>query len=1249
MVGQTETQNPRSASAAAQGPAASDRLLPAKVKLELEKNRTIVFLNKKVQDLTRKLQLCHDDLFEYEKTLTDLKNEQREISVELPIKYGHLQTQYLHVQKTAAGALAEKHRRSSVVPVFRFWVSYVNGKKGHLHLGSIVERRRNRALLVQSLENWQETTRRARRAVSQRERKLKEGCFTSWSDSVSLKSLLEAKLQKFTLVHAPFHQKRLAGTIFQAWLAWLKVSKQLRVKEAFVSNRVLKRVLGATFVSWASWVARRVANYGRATKYLRRRRRLNAFRGWSSVVERRRRHEAIVSKSSDSRRRRTLANVMSAWRAAARRERALRQKEAILRLRFQTNLLRNSVASWQSVATRERKVQRARAGFEEKRVRSALKAWWNMCALKRRVREFSGKLRSKRVKACFALWKHLKERFAYSKLVSMQRYHQKKRKLAYQLFCRWRFRVISDSRHVLIKKLETFEEGLAEVIVPHIASPLKTARQAQAQVRAKSDVNQVAVSVSAVDSFQWHRFSKGYLINRASHSAVFVRSPSARLPQFKGQYLIFGGHDLESRQNIFTIVNINVHMGDMASLRFKAEIAFEADTSIDGPCPRSDHCMCAIDHDNVAIFGGFDGTKELGDVYQITWVNEPLPEIQCKRLVSHLDSPVRRSHHTVCKYDKPDGTTKFILFGGFSKKNGGLMNDVWSFDIKSNSWQLLEATGDIPSPRRDHCAVVVNSSEMLVFGGFNGTENVNEFFSFNLLTLRWTKIMCDGQVPGARRQHSMVQVDKDNVVICGGIDRSEVLQDIHVFNVNSLQCHPMGAVLDGGRCLHSCASLGSNLLLFGGVTGAGEAVNDLLLLEHVAASSTAYLSSKANSLQDKIYKLEKELDSEIASKTTFKTHHAKEKTRNTFLESSLKNSIEQQKELANSYGVIKGKLSKHRKEERALEQSCRDLKKLLAVRNKEIHDAKKRVSATLKHCDEKVLETKSLTRQLEQANKRIESHESLLKEQTLNLQKLTETLQSSSDNLSAQQREKESLEYELTDRKSEVNHLEKVTLSLEEKLQSEISSASEVEKDLNALEAQKVALEIELDDLKQQERTRIALESAKRPKDAAIQVSPMEESVSKSTQSMAFGEWTDFLKAMIRAEEQAQSEQDEAKKSLEKDLRKNLERMAAEMFDLGARNKSLGDQLEYKDLQNSKLVQTISALEDQNKFLEASLAASKNMQQDAYRLVEEAQGAAESEISKLKMEISRLRSSKYKQDLMESTSLEDRKQIDQQE
>ena len=79
------------------------------------------------------------------------------------------------------------------------------------------------------------------------------------------------------------------------------------------------------------------------------------------------------------------------------------------------------------------------------------------------------------------------------------------------------------------------------------------------------------------------------------------------------------------------------------------------------------------------------------------------------------------------------------------------------------------------------------------------------------------------------------------------------------------------------------------------------------------------------------------------------------------------------------------------------------------------------------------------------------------------------------------------------------------------------------------------------------------------------------------------------------------------------------------------------------------LVQSISALEDQNKFLEASLAASKNMQQDAYRLVEEAQGAAESEISKLKMEISRLRSSKYKQDLMESTSLEDRKQIDQQE
>ena len=37
-------------------------------------------------------------------------------------------------------------------------------------------------------------------------------------------------------------------------------------------------------------------------------------------------------------------------------------------------------------------------------------------------------------------------------------------------------------------------------------------------------------------------------------------------------------------------------------------LIFESDTSLDGPSPRSDHCMCENGEWSVLVFGGFDGT-----------------------------------------------------------------------------------------------------------------------------------------------------------------------------------------------------------------------------------------------------------------------------------------------------------------------------------------------------------------------------------------------------------------------------------------------------------------------------------------------------------------------------------------------------------------------------------------------------------------------------------------------------------------
>jgi hypothetical protein len=56
----------------------------------------------------------------------------------------------------------------------------------------------------------------------------------------------------------------------------------------------------------------------------------------------------------------------------------------------------------------------------------------------------------------------------------------------------------------------------------------------------------------------------------------------------------------------------------------------------------------------------------------------------------------------------------FCRFGGYGGTHK--LNDTWSFNILTRKWTDLQCTGSIPSPRVGHAAVVVGDV-MYVFGG----------------------------------------------------------------------------------------------------------------------------------------------------------------------------------------------------------------------------------------------------------------------------------------------------------------------------------------------------------------------------------------------------------------------------------------------------------------------------------------------------------------------------------------------------
>ncbi len=67
------------------------------------------------------------------------------------------------------------------------------------------------------------------------------------------------------------------------------------------------------------------------------------------------------------------------------------------------------------------------------------------------------------------------------------------------------------------------------------------------------------------------------------------------------------------------------------------------------------------------------------------------------------------------------------VFGG---STGSAMNDFHRLDLSTNKWSQVSSTGPVPGHRFCHVACVYNTS-MYVFGGYNGSNRLNDFMVFN--------------------------------------------------------------------------------------------------------------------------------------------------------------------------------------------------------------------------------------------------------------------------------------------------------------------------------------------------------------------------------------------------------------------------------------------------------------------------------------------------------------------------------------
>jgi hypothetical protein len=146
-------------------------------------------------------------------------------------------------------------------------------------------------------------------------------------------------------------------------------------------------------------------------------------------------------------------------------------------------------------------------------------------------------------------------------------------------------------------------------------------------------------------------------------------------------------------------------------------------------------------------------------------------------------SPFPRRFHALSTIATAAG--ELYLFGG--NTHDRTRNDLYMISTRDFSTTLLQTSGDVPSPRYGHLAVLIGTT-FLVWGGRTDSSDDDDSFYlldlgtsdlFNVKTLQlirvfcvpvsreWTRIVVDGPGPGGRYYHTMTLVGSKLFVFGG--------------------------------------------------------------------------------------------------------------------------------------------------------------------------------------------------------------------------------------------------------------------------------------------------------------------------------------------------------------------------------------------------------------------------------------------------------------------------------------------------
>jgi N-acetylneuraminic acid mutarotase len=213
-----------------------------------------------------------------------------------------------------------------------------------------------------------------------------------------------------------------------------------------------------------------------------------------------------------------------------------------------------------------------------------------------------------------------------------------------------------------------------------------------------------------------------------------------------------------------------------------------------------------------------------GNAFQDIWVYHADSNAWSQFIQSTM-RPTARSFHTAV-WDTLGG--RMLIFGG-QDSSGRPLNDLWSYELSSNTWARLSPDGLSPSERYEHSAVWDPlHNQMLIFGGHNPAGGRHDdLWVYQATTNTWLSATGTGPLPAARERHTAIwDATNARMLVFAGLGQHDELGDLWSYEPSSKawsQLPPIGVRPSPRAGLTATWDVANDrLLVFGG--GAGTAV-----------------------------------------------------------------------------------------------------------------------------------------------------------------------------------------------------------------------------------------------------------------------------------------------------------------------------------------------------------------------------------------------------------------------------------------